>query len=124
LPRATALDAPTASLGLIAGGASGIVGMSGELGADDRLVAFMQYLCVLVVFVLTPVGIALFFPGDHGAAAVALPDSGTLGEWWQWPLTAGLAAIDAVLAERLRVTAGVLLGPMAPPAPALLPGPV
>ena len=29
-----------------AGGASGIVGMSGELGADDRLVAFMQYLRV------------------------------------------------------------------------------
>ena len=33
----------------IAGGASGIVGMSGELGADDRLVAFIQYLRVLAV---------------------------------------------------------------------------
>jgi membrane AbrB-like protein len=112
LARTTALDAPTAALGLIAGGASGIVGMSGELGADDRLVAFMQYLRVLVVVVLTPIGIALFFPGDHGAAAVALPDSGMLGEWWQWPLTAGLAAIGALIADRLRVTAGVLLGPM------------
>ena len=42
LARTTPLDGPTAALGLIAGGASGIVGMSGELGADRRLVAFMQ----------------------------------------------------------------------------------
>jgi membrane AbrB-like protein len=58
LARTTPLDPPTAALGMIAGGASGIVGMSGELGADDRLVAFMQYLRVLVVVLLTPVGIA------------------------------------------------------------------
>ena len=57
------LDPPTAALGMIAGGASGIVGMSGELGADDRLVAFMQYLRVLVVVLLTPIGIAALFSG-------------------------------------------------------------
>src|SRR5829696_9772972 len=49
LARTTPLDPPTAALGMIAGGASGIVGMSAELGADDRLVAFMQYLRVLIV---------------------------------------------------------------------------
>ena len=58
LARTTTLDPPTAALGMIAGGASGIVGMSDELGADDRLVAFMQYLRVLVVVLVTPVGIA------------------------------------------------------------------
>ena len=110
LARTTELDPPTAALGLIAGGASGIVGMSGELGADDRLVAFMQYLRVLVVVVVTPIGIALFFGGQHGAAEV--PGTSTLGEWWEWPLTAGLGVVGAAAATRLRVTAGVLLGPM------------
>ena len=41
LARVTKLDAPTASLGMVAGGASGIVAISRELGADDRLVAVM-----------------------------------------------------------------------------------
>ena len=53
---------------MVAGGASGIVGISDELGADDRLVAFMQYLRVLLIVLLTPVLVALFFPGAHGAA--------------------------------------------------------
>jgi uncharacterized protein len=110
LARTTELDPPTAALGLIAGGASGIVGMSGELGADDRLVAFMQYLRVLVVVVFTPIGIAVFFGGHHGAAGV--PGTSTLGEWWEWPATAGLSVAGAWAAARLRVTAGVLLGPM------------
>ena len=112
LARTTALDPPTAALGMIAGGASGIVGMSGELGADDRLVAFMQYLRVLVVVVLTPVGLAVIFGGGHEAGATAVPSAGVLGEWWEWPLTGGLAVAGALGAARLRVTAGVLLGPM------------
>ena len=36
LTRTTPLDPPTALLGMIAGGASGIVGMSAEIGGDDR----------------------------------------------------------------------------------------
>src|SRR3954451_3598838 len=108
LARTTALDAPTAALGLIAGGASRIVGMSGELGADDRLVAFMQYLRVLVVVVVTPIGIAVFFGGHHGAGAPAIPSAGVLGSPLDWVLAAVLAAVGAAVAGRLRVTAGVL----------------
>ena len=110
LARTTELDPATAALGLIAGGASGIVGMSGELGADDRLVAFMQYLRVLVVVVVTPIGIALFFGGQHGAAAV--PGASTFGEAWEWAATVAFALAGAAAAARLRITAGVLLGPM------------
>jgi membrane AbrB-like protein len=113
LARTTPLDPPTAALGMIAGGASGIVGMSGELGADDRLVAFMQYLRVLVVVVLTPIGLAVLFGGGHHrAAAATVPSAGTLGEAWQWILAVVLAAAGAFGAARLRVTAGALLGPM------------
>jgi uncharacterized protein len=112
LARTTPLDPPTAALGMIAGGASGIVGMSGELGADDRLVAFMQYLRVLVVVLLTPIGIVVLFGGEHGSGAAPPPSAGLLGAWWEWALTAVLALAGAWAAGRLRVTAGVLLGPM------------
>ena len=71
LARFTALDVPTATLGMIAGGASGIVTMADDLGGDDRLVAFMQYLRVLVVVLLMPLLIAVF--GETAAAARAVP---------------------------------------------------
>ena len=58
---------PTATLGMIAGGASGIVTMADDLGGDDRLVAFMQYLRVLVVVLLTPLLIAAFGGGSGGS---------------------------------------------------------
>jgi uncharacterized protein len=112
LARTTALDPPTAALGMIAGGASGIVGMSGELGADDRLVAFMQYLRVLVVVVTTPVVIAIFFGGDHGGAHAVVPSAPTFGDPGDWALALALAAAGAIAATRARITAGVLLGPM------------
>ena len=112
LARTTPLDPPTALLGMIAGGASGIVGMSGELGADDRLVAFMQYLRVLVVVLLTPIGIAVFFGGDHGGGGGAAPSAGLLGSGGSGRWRPGSPPAGALARGRLRVTAGVLLGPM------------
>jgi membrane AbrB-like protein len=113
LARVTGLDAPTAALGLIAGGASGIVTMARELEADDRLVAFMQYARVLVVVVLTPLLIPLVFPGHHASGAPpAVGGGGTLGSALDWPLTLAIAAAGALLARALRVPAGTLLGPM------------
>jgi membrane AbrB-like protein len=73
LARFTELDRPTATLGMIAGGASGIVGMSGDLGADDRLVAFMQYVRVLVVVLSTPLLIAVFGAGGAGGGSPSEP---------------------------------------------------
>jgi membrane AbrB-like protein len=49
IARLTGISQATGTVGLIAGGASGIVAMADELGADSRLVAFMQYVRVLVV---------------------------------------------------------------------------
>ncbi len=112
LARTTSLDAPTAALGLIAGGASGIVGMSGELGADDRYVAFMQYLRVLIVVTITPVGIAVLFGSPHAdGAQAATTSTPLLGPAWWWPAAAALALVGARVAAD-RVTAGILIGPM------------
>jgi membrane AbrB-like protein len=108
----TEVDRPTAALGMVAGGASGIVTMARDLGGDDRLVAFMQYLRVLVVVLLTPVLAAVAFPGHaaHGTAATAgLP---VLGDARDWALTAALAVAGAAAGRLVRLPAGMLLGPM------------
>ena len=95
---------------MVAGGASGIVGMAGELKADDRLVAFMQYLRVLVVVVATPVLMAVVFPGHHAGT----PDNGvgTFGDVEGWVLSAILAPAGILIARLTRLPAGSLLGPM------------
>jgi membrane AbrB-like protein len=113
LAKVTSLDAPTAALGMIAGGASGIVTMARELGGDDRLVAFMQYARVLVVVLLTPVLIPILFPGHHGmSAASAAGGAPILGSAVNWLLTLAIAAVAGWAAVRARMPAGALLGPM------------
>jgi membrane AbrB-like protein len=110
LARYTPLDVATATLGMIAGGASGIVTMADDLGGDDRLVAFMQYLRVLVVVLLTPVLIAVF--GDGGGGTATGPSPSAYGDPQDWLLTALIAPTAALLARRAHVPAGALLGPM------------
>jgi len=85
--------------------------MSGELGADDRLVAFMQYLRVLVVVLLTPLLVAVAFPGHGGGMAHAAPDP-LFGTLKGWLITLALALFGALLGGRLRVPAASLMGPM------------
>src|SRR4051812_23222280 len=97
LARIAPLDRPTASLGMVAGGASGIVAMAGDLGGDDRLVAFMQYLRVLVVSLLTPLLVPLAFPGAHSSGGAA--ESGPLlGSAGGWALTIGASLVGAAIA--------------------------
>src|SRR3954465_11891363 len=99
LGRTVGLDPPTAALGMVAGGASGIVGMAHELGADDRLVAVMQYLRVLVVVVLTPVLVALAFPHPHGGGSAATsPNAPVVGSLRDWAFVAASLVIGAVMA--------------------------
>jgi hypothetical protein len=109
LARVSRLDRPTASLGMVAGGASGIVAMAGDLGADDRLVAFMQYLRVLVIALLTPLLVPLLF----NAHAAGGPASGPLlGTAEGWLLTFGAGAAGAAIAPRLRFPAPAFFGPL------------
>lgn len=62
----------TGAFALVAGGASGVVAVSRELGADERVVTVVQYLRVLVVLLAMPVVTALVFQPDLG--------QGSLGE--------------------------------------------
>ena len=113
LVRTVGLDRPTAALGMVAGGASGIVGMANELGADDRLVAVMQYLRVLVVVVLTPILVAVAFAHPHGVDAGGAPSAAPLlGDLRDWGLMAAALALGALVALAARTPAGSLLAPM------------
>jgi uncharacterized protein len=108
---ATGVDRPTALLGLVAGGASGIVVLSDELGADARLVAVMQYARVLVVVLLAPLLMAFAFGEDGGAGGgTGEAEAGVAAD-----LAYTLAACGAgvLAARRLRVPAAALLGPLA-----------
>lgn len=111
--RVTEVDRITASLGMVAGGASGIVTMARELGGDDRLVAFMQYVRVLIVVLLTPILVAVAFPGDGGGGGTsAVSGVPVLGDARDWGVTIGLAIAGSLLGRAIRLPAGALLGPM------------
>jgi len=113
LARITGTDTRTASLGMVAGGASGIVGMADDLGGDDRLVAFMQYLRVLIVVLVTPLLVPIAFSGHRVAGAEAAPGAGPMfGHPRDWLITAALAVIGAVAGRLIRLPAASLLGPM------------
>jgi membrane AbrB-like protein len=109
LARVARLDRPTASLGMVAGGASGIVAMAEELGGDDRLVAFMQYKRVLIITLLTPLIVPLVF-GIHSTGGGG--EGPLLGTAEGWALTAGVGLAGAVLGPLLRLPAPYLIGPL------------
>ncbi len=110
IARLTGISQATGTLGLIAGGASGIVAMADELGADSRLVAFMQYLRVLVVVLVAPlVATILLAHGESGVPPTAVRTD-VVGDL---AFTGGCALAGALVASRLRVTAGTLLCPLA-----------
>lgn len=115
LSLATGVDRSTALLGLVAGGASGIVAMSDELGADARRVAVMQYLRVLVVVVTAPLAAQLLSADGAPAGAAATSGLGaaqSAGLPVDVAFTVACALAGAALARRLPIPAATLLLPM------------
>jgi uncharacterized protein len=111
IARLTAISQATGTLGLVAGGASGIVAMADELGADSRLVAFMQYLRVLAVVLVAPLVAHILLA--HGESGVPQTERIGVGLVDDLAFTGGCALAGALVARRLRVTAGTLLFPLA-----------
>jgi len=68
----------TGTFSMIAGGASGVVALARELGADERVVTVVQYVRVLIVLLTLPLVTALVFRppsgrGEVGPAGSSLP---------------------------------------------------
>lgn len=103
------LPGTTAVWGSSPGGASATIIMSEAYGADPRLVALMQYLRVAAV-ALTASVIAHFAAPDAGTAAAAtwFPEI----SWLELAKTLAVGFASMLVAVRLRVPAGPLLGPM------------
>jgi membrane AbrB-like protein len=110
----------TGAFSMIAGGAAGITAMARELGADERMVAVLQYLRVLLIVSFMPVAATAVYgatSGDGGPAPTV--DAG-------WPaglLFTGACAVLGLVAGRLvRLPAPAVLGPMLVAAAATLGG--
>ncbi|WP_130833175.1 AbrB family transcriptional regulator [[Erwinia] mediterraneensis] len=107
LVRFSDLPGPTGAWGSSPGGASAMVAMAGDFGADPRLVAFMQYLRVLFVATAAAV-VARIGLGD---------DTQHLNLVWFPALNGGFGVTllvmigGAWLGQRLRIPAGALLLP-------------
>jgi membrane AbrB-like protein len=112
LARFTATDTRTAALGMVAGGAAGIVGMADDLGGDDRLVAFMQYARVLIVVLLTPLLVPVAFAGHHVGGAASISGGPVFGHPGDWPATLALAIAGTLIGRGVRLPAATMLGPM------------
>lgn len=110
LHRLRLLPGTTAIWGLSPGAAQAMMLMAGPFGGDPRLVAFMQYLRVLMVATVAPVVAQIWADpavAPHAAATATPAGSGGF-------LTALLlAAIGLALALRLKIPAGTILIPLA-----------
>lgn len=109
LSRIAPLDRATAAFGMIAGGATGVIVIARQLGADQRLVAVMQYLRVLVVTLLTPLLAATAFDAGARGPVASATDTPLLAG----PLFAAAATgLGLALARHVPVPARNLLVPM------------
>ena len=101
----------TGAFSMIAGGASGITAMARDLGADEQVVAVLQYLRVLLIVVVMPV-VATTVYGASASAGTA-PAHGGPG----WPVdllsTVVCVVVGVLLGRVTRLPVGALLGPMA-----------
>jgi uncharacterized protein len=101
----------TGAFSMIAGGASGIIAMARELGADERMVAVLQYLRVLLIVVLMPVVATVVYGASAGGDG---PAAASVGPGWPAGLLFTVAcSVTGVVAGRLvRLPVAALLGPM------------
>jgi uncharacterized protein len=111
LSRMKVLPGSTALWGLSPGGATTMVLMAEAHGADAQLVAFMQYLRVVIVAAVASLVARLAGLHVAHAAAQAVVWFPPVA-WIPLAETVGLAVLGAVIGNRLRLQAGALLLPL------------
>ena len=100
----------TGVFALIAGGASGVVALAHDLGADDRVVTVVQYLRVLIVLLTMPLVTAVVFHPSHGHGELSTADAGLPRDLL---FVAISLALGTLLARLVRFPTASLLGPLA-----------
>lgn len=99
----------TGAFALVAGGASGIVALARELGADDRVVTIVQYLRVLLVLLAMPIVTTVLFHPPSGAGSLPSQQTRWLPDLAFVVLAVG---IGLLLQRVVTAPATALLGPM------------
>jgi len=109
--RLTTLDRATSAFGMIAGGASGIIAIARDLGADERQVALMQYLRVLLIVLITPLAATAFAgaPTGGGGASPPMHHAGWAADYGYAALA---SAVGVVFGRLVRLPASSVLGPL------------
>ncbi|WP_222192613.1 AbrB family transcriptional regulator [Modestobacter italicus] len=101
----------TGAFAMIAGGASGITAMARDLGADEQVVAVLQYLRVLLIVVAMPIVATTVYGASGGAGTAPAAD----GPGWPAGLlfTVVCVVLGLLLGRLSRLPVGALLGPLA-----------
>ncbi len=110
LGRLGILEGTTAIWGLSPGAASVMMLMAGSFGADIRVVAFMQYLRVVMVAVAASI-LARFVVHTHGASmshVIWFPQP----HWISFGGTLAIGLLGGIIGRVSRIPAGVLIIPM------------
>jgi uncharacterized protein len=111
LARISNLGPATAAFGMIAGGAAGIVSIASDLGADDRMVAVIQYVRVVIILGITPfLAASLFMHPSRPGAGVAAVHEVSFAAGAAYVLCAGPVGI--LLARRFGLVSPNFFGPM------------
>jgi uncharacterized protein len=110
MSRLRIIPGQAAVWGMLPGAATLMMLMAEAYGADFRLVAFMQYLRVVLVAGAASVVALLFVHGDGGRVAAAIFPPVDLTNL---AATAAVAVVGASVGRAVRIPAGVLLGPLA-----------
>lgn len=103
------VDATTGALALVAGGASGMVAIARDLGGDERMVAVVQYVRVLLVTASLPFVATVVFSADTGGSEQLSSASAPL---WQDALLIAVCLLGIPVARLIRMPAPALLGPL------------
>ena len=111
MSRWQVLPGSTAVWGASPGGATAMMLMAEAFGADARLVAFMQYIRVVMVAVAASVVSRVWVEASGGAAP--LPDIFAPVDWLGLVQTLLLVTLGSWLGERSKIPAGSLLLPLA-----------
>jgi membrane AbrB-like protein len=111
LVRLRALPGTTAAWGSSPGAASAMILMAEDFGADIRLVAFMQYLRVVIV-VLSASIVSRLLVGHVAAAPAPRVWMSFWVPWHSLAQTVAIAAVGGLIGRQLRIPAGPFLVPM------------
>ncbi|GAA2064627.1 AbrB family transcriptional regulator [Williamsia deligens] len=106
------VDSLTGSLALVAGGASGLVALTRELGGDERVVAVVQYVRVGLVTVTMPIVATVVFGAHTSGGSSPQESAGLVDQAWGLLLLAVGIGVGLTVGRLIHLPAVGLLGPL------------